>query len=155
MRQRIPLVTSLTLLAVFLGVSTFLLVQSVVAKKHDPTIICRTSITAGLTDGPHAPLDLSGDVEMYVRSDLSFTGRLTLKQGGSHVAMKGQGAGHGVDIIFEPQGGKQLFAHGILEHSLYECSGNAGGPLVGPDYGDEGDWTNYPPFIRVISGTQR
>jgi len=141
------------LVAVLLG-GLLLMVRSATGRSAEQ-VVCRTSVTAGLTDGPHAPLDLSGDVELLVQPDQSFTGVLTLKTDGSKIGIKGQGAGRGIDIIFEPPGGKQLFAHGVLEHPIWECQGNAGGPLVGPDYGDQGDWTTYPPFIRVISGTTR
>lgn len=147
-------ITGLGLIIVVVTSVSLLIAQEVMAKRNI-VVVCRTGITAGLTGGPHAPLDLSGNVELFVKEDLSFTGVLTLRNGGSKINIKGQGAGRGIDLVFEPTNGKQLFAHGVLENSIWECKGNAGGPLVGPDYGDQGDWTNYPPFIRVISPTVR
>ncbi len=101
-------ITGLGLLVVLVASMSLLLVQEARAKRNK-AIICRTGITAGLTDGPHAPLDLSGNVELVVKEDLSFTGVLTLQDGGSTINIKGQGAGHGIDLVFEPAGGKQLF----------------------------------------------
>jgi hypothetical protein len=112
---------------------------------------CTAGIEAGLTDGPHAPLDLSGNFSLIVNSnDLSFYGALTLNAAGEQIAMTGQGVGRGIDIVFETAAGDLLFAHGSLQAPLSECVGNAGGPLVGPGFGDQGDWTTRPPFIRVI-----
>jgi hypothetical protein len=111
---------------------------------------CSAGIEAGLTDGPHAPMDLSGNFVLIVNpDDLTFYGSLTLNSG-EEIGITGQSVGRGIDIVFQTAEGELLFAHGSLQAPLSECSGNAGGPLVGPDFGDQGDWTTRPPFIRII-----
>jgi hypothetical protein len=117
--------------------------------------VCGTGLSAGIYHGPDSPIDLSGYLTLYVQPDLTFTGTLALKKDGSTVGVRGQGVGRGIDMVFMPASGKELFAHGALEYSLAECKGNGGGTLTGPADRDLGDWTNYPPFIRVISGTIR
>src|SRR5689334_210378 len=113
-------------------------------------ISCETGIEAGLTQGPDSPLDLSGQLRLTVAPDNTFVGTLTLKKDGSVVKVTGMGAGRGVDMVFDPGNGTLFYAHGSQQYAIYECKGFVGGPLVGPRYGDIGDWTNYPPYIRVI-----
>ena len=112
MRRRMAVPASIVALGVKVLSVRCLLVQNVLAKP-EKAIVCRTSITAGLTAGPHAPLDLRGDIELYVQPNQSFTGRLTRKQDGGTVNITGQGVGHGIDSVFAPASGKQLFAHGV------------------------------------------
>jgi hypothetical protein len=144
------LMTGLLLVTVFAWQLLLTNAQESTPEMPSDVFACSAGIEAGLTDGPHAPLDLNGTFILMVNpDDLSFYGTLVLNSGGE-VAMTGQSVGRGIDIVFETGEGSLLFAHGSLQAPLSECSGNAGGPLVGPDFGDQGDWTTRPPFIRVI-----
>lgn len=120
----------------------------------ETSFVCETGIEAGLTQGPDSPLDLSGTLRLTVAPDSSFAGTLTLKKDNSVVKVTGMGTGRGIDMVFDPGNGKLLYAHGSQQYAITECKGFVGGPLVGPRYGDMGDWTNYPPYIRIISGTR-
>jgi hypothetical protein len=126
-----------------------------VAQTKKPTVICKTGLIVGINTGPSAGTDLSGDFELYVQPDLNFTGTLKLKKDGGIVNVNGQGSGRGIDMIFTAGKDQLLFAHGVLERDIYNCQGISGGTLTGPKHGDTGDWTTYPPYIRVISGTRQ
>ena len=142
--------TALVLITVFAWQLLLTHAQESTPEASSDVFACSAGIEAGLTDGPHAPLDLSGNFILMVNpEDLSFYGTLTLNNGEA-VAMTGQSVGRGIDIVFETSDGSLLFAHGPLQTSLHNCTGNAGGPLVGPGFGDSGDWTTRPPFIRII-----
>jgi hypothetical protein len=155
MSTRLILILSGVGIFAILGVLLVTVVKPFNSNNTQPvTIICQTGIQAGLTQGPDSPLDLSGDLKLIVTSDATFSGVLTLKKDGSQVNVKGAGTGRGIDLVFDMGNGKLLFAHGSQENPIYDCQGYVGGPLTGPCYGDTGDWTNYPPFIRVISGTR-
>lgn len=117
-----------------------------------PIAVCKTGLIVGIGVGPNAGTDLSGDFELQVSKDQSFVGTLKPKNGGV-ISVTGQGAGHGIDMVFDLGGDKLAFAHGVMQSDVYNCKGLSGGTLTGPEHGDIGDWNNRPPFIRVISGT--
>jgi hypothetical protein len=103
--------------------------------------------------GPDAGFEVEGTITYGVRADGTFDVVIDADDG-TKVRGKGQAVGRGLDMVFVMDNGDHLYAHGTLDTGdLRQCVGGAAGPLTGPRYGDIGDWgSNYPPYIRTISG---
>jgi hypothetical protein len=56
------------------------------------------------------------------------------------VPVVGQSTGRAINLLFTVGDGQYLFGVGTMEHDLATCDGAMGGPFVGPQPGDAGDW---------------
>jgi hypothetical protein len=52
----------------------------------------------------------------------------------------GQANGHAINLMITVGDGKYVFGVGTLEQPIDQCAGEMGGPFVGPEAGDFGDW---------------
>jgi hypothetical protein len=104
-------------------------------------------VQARIHQGPDAPMDLSGDLVLDVNLDGSFAGDLVTNQG-MRVRVTGQGVAHGADIVLDLGDGRRIFTHMALEYDIRQCRGGGRGIMIGPRYGNFGDWGR-----RIISPT--
>jgi hypothetical protein len=58
----------------------------------------------------------------------------------SEIRATGQVNGQAINLIFVVRPDTYIFGVGTLQHPVPECSGVWGGPFVGPELGDIGDW---------------
>jgi hypothetical protein len=105
-----------------------------------PTVqICNGQFEGTVYRGPSEGFTLMGDLELQIESSGSVSGVLANREG-SEVNVVGQANGRAINLVFNLANGQRVFAVGSLEKDIRDCQGVAGGPLVGPQPGDSGDW---------------
>jgi hypothetical protein len=58
----------------------------------------------------------------------------------SEITATGHVNGQAINLIFVVRPDTYIFGVGTLQHPVPECAGVWGGPFVGPELGDIGDW---------------
>src|ERR687886_2775957 len=99
-----------------------------------------SEVQAKIHSGPDAGTDLSGDLVLAVNADGTFSGDLVRKSDGARFRVTGQGSGRGGDLVIELGGDQRLFSHISQDYDIRECRGGMRGNLIGPRYGNFGDW---------------
>jgi hypothetical protein len=109
-------------------------------------IACGGRFEATVRQGPSAGLSLMGDLVLRVEPSGRANAVLTLRDR-SEIKATGQVNGQAINLIFVVRPDTYIFGVGTLQHSVPECAGVWGGPFVGPELGDIGDWfsTNITP----------
>lgn len=109
--------------------------------------ICLVPFEATVRQGPDAGtaytglLALTADASGAVRGTLVPSALATPTAASkAGIGVVGQTAGRAINLLFATGGGRDLYGVGVLERPLAECTGAMGGPFVGPDPGDAGDW---------------
>jgi hypothetical protein len=100
---------------------------------------CTMNFEATVRQGPDAGTAYTGTLKLTSGANGSLSGVLT-QQNGGQVQVAGQANGRAINLIVDLGGGKHLFGVGTLENDFSQCKGAVGGPLVGPQSGDTGDW---------------
>ena len=103
------------------------------------SIACGGRFEAAVRQGPSAGLALSG--QLVVRVDPSGQARavLTLRDG-TTLPATGYVNGQAINLIFVVRQDTYLFGVGTAQRDFRDCAGVWGGPFVGPELGDIGDW---------------
>jgi hypothetical protein len=99
---------------------------------------CTGDFEAGIYSGPDKGLMLNGKLELSMDTGKvkgTFTG-----SDGKSVTVTGQAEGQAVNLAFQLGEKRYLFGVGTSVEDFSQCGGAAGGPLVGPQPGDSGDW---------------
>jgi hypothetical protein len=109
-------------------------------------IACGGRFEATVRQGPSAGLSLRGDLVLRVEPSGRADAVLTLRDR-SEITATGQVNGQAINLIFVVRPDTYIFGVGTLQHPVPECAGVWGGPFVGPELGDIGDWfsTNIQP----------
>ena len=115
---------------------------------------CEFEFDATVHQGPSAGLALIGILQFDLDTTGGLTGTFALEDG-SEALVAGQVNGRAVNLIFDL--GDQRYIYGVGT-SLYnvrdeDCGGELGGPLVGPEPGDSGDWRKGKPGKGVLNLT--
>jgi hypothetical protein len=107
---------------------------------------CGGPFEATVRQGPSAGLSLRGDLALRVTQAGRASAVLTLGDG-SVIHATGQVNGQAINLIFVVGQDTYIFGVGTLQHPVPACAGVWGGPFVGPELGDIGDWfgTNMAP----------
>ena len=107
---------------------------------------CGGRFEATVRQGPSAGLSLMGDLVLRVEPSGRAHAVLTLRDR-SEINATGQVSGQAINLIFVVRPDTYIFGVGTLQHPVPECAGVWGGPFVGPELGDIGDWfsTNITP----------
>lgn len=108
-----------------------------------PPIVCRSNFEATVHQGPSAGLTLTGILSIIVKDDGALDGQLTLADG-SQVATVGQANGRAINLMLTTPDGQPIFGVGTAAQPISQCDGVLGGPFVGPQSGDSGDWVIEP-----------
>jgi hypothetical protein len=98
-------------------------------------------LDATIYQGPSTGLTMIGDLQFDVESDGSLSGRFILDDGGE-VPLAGQVNGRAINLILTVAEGKYIYGVGTALNDIIsdECGTAMGGPFVGPEAGDSGEW---------------
>ena len=109
-------------------------------------VACAGRFEATVRQGPSAGLSLVGQLVVRVAPSGRANAVLTLRDG-SEINATGQVNGQAINLIFLVRPDTYIFGVGTLQRDVRECEGVWGGPFVGPELGDIGDWlgTNIRP----------
>lgn len=107
---------------------------------------CTGPFEATVHQGPDTGLALVGNLTFHDDGSGGLTGTLVLGDG-SEVAVVGQANGRAINLLFALGPGLEgphIYGVGTASHNIRECTGDVGGPLVGPQPGSSGDWAFCP-----------
>lgn len=104
-------------------------------------IHCVVHFEATVRQGPSAGVELIGMFDFKVGPTGVLHGKL-LQGDQSELQVAGQVVGRAVNLVFILAEGKYIFGVGTALNQIknYGCGGVLGGPFVGPEPGDAGDW---------------
>ena len=110
-------------------------------------IACGGRFEATVRQGPSAGLSLVGQLMLRVEPSGRASAVLTLRDG-SEIKATGNVNGQAINLIFVVRPDTYVFGVGTSQHDFHACAGVWGGPFVGPELGDIGDWfaTNIRPM---------
>jgi hypothetical protein len=100
---------------------------------------CGGRFEATVRQGPSVGLSLVGQLEVRVEPSGQARAVLTLRNGATLPAT-GHVNGQAMNLIFVVCQDTYLFGVGTSQRDFRECAGIWGGPFVGPEQGDIGDW---------------
>jgi len=103
------------------------------------SIACGGRFEAVVRQGPSAGLSLSGQLVVRVEPSGQARAVLTLRDG-TTLPATGYVNGQAINLIFVVRQDTYLFGVGTAQHDFRDCAGVWGGPFVGPELGDIGDW---------------
>ena len=123
-----------TLLVVWQGLS-------VISAAQVTVFHCDMGLDATIYQGPSAGLKMIGDLQFDVDDDGSLIGRFIL-EGGGEVPVAGQVNGRAINLIITAAEGKYIYGVGTALNDITsdDCGTAMGGPFVGPEAGDSGEW---------------
>jgi hypothetical protein len=102
-------------------------------------VACGGRFEARVRQGPSAGLSLVGQLVVRAEPSGRASAVLTL-QDGSTLPATGHVNGQAINLIFVVRQDTYLFGVGTAQSDFRECAGVWGGPFVGPELGDIGDW---------------
>ena len=102
-------------------------------------IACGGRFEATVRQGPSAGFSLVGQLVVRAEPSGRASAVLTL-QDGSTLPATGHVNGQAINLVFVVRQDTYLFGVGTSQHNFHECAGVWGGPFVGPELGDIGDW---------------
>lgn len=112
---------------------------------------CLLPFEATVRRGPSAGLALTGTLSLAIDARGTAWGILALPDGAGDLVV-GQGDGRAVNLLVTLADGRVVYGVGVAEHDVRDCTGAMGGPLVGPQPGDAGDWsTTGNPFYPTVA----
>jgi hypothetical protein len=103
------------------------------------SIACGGRFEAIVRQGPSAGLALVGQLVVQAEPSGRAKAVLTLRDG-TTVPATGHVNGQAINLVFVVRQDTYLFGVGTSQRDFYECAGVWGGPFVGPELGDMGDW---------------
>ena len=122
------------------------------------TAACELPLELAVRQGPNAGLAWRGTLRLALDGDGGLSGVYLARrdEAGNEVAtatpegdptagtielpVVGQATGRAINLMITVGDGQYVFGVGTLERPLDQCGGEMGGPFVGPEAGDTGDW---------------
>jgi hypothetical protein len=102
-------------------------------------LACGGRFEARVRQGPSAGLAFLGQLVVRVEPSGRASAVLTLRDG-TTLPATGHVTGQAMNLIFVVRPDTYLFGVGTSQRAFQECAGIWGGPFVGPEQGDLGDW---------------
>jgi hypothetical protein len=102
-------------------------------------VACGGRFEATVRQGPSAGLSLAGQLVVRAEPSGRATAVLTLRDG-TTLPATGYVNGQALNLVFVVRQDTYLFGVGSSQRDFHECAGVWGGPFVGPELGDIGDW---------------
>lgn len=100
---------------------------------------CVLDFEATVHQGPSTGLSLNGELTLEIEQSGSIRGQLTTMDN-LEIRITGQAIGQSLDLLFYVDKDTYIFGTGVAEMAVHHCWGVFGGPFVGPQPGDNGDW---------------
>ena len=100
---------------------------------------CGGRFEATVRQGPSAGLVFVGQLEVQAAPSGQAKAVLRLRDG-TTLPATGHVTGQALNLIFVVRQDTYLFGVGTSQRDFHECAGIWGGPFVGPEQGDIGDW---------------
>lgn len=116
------------------------------------TQLCVIPFEATVRSGPNEGLTLEGFLGLGIRPDGSVENGALAQPEGETLSVVGQVNGRAVNLMITVADGRYAFGVGTseldfreacragVESGMYSAVGQMGGPFVGPQTGDSGDW---------------
>jgi hypothetical protein len=135
-------VAVLTIISVFAVFAAVWALPMLSVAAQDDTVSCSMEFEATVYHGPSEGLNVLGTLEMEIDETGSLTGMMTSEDGSLEVPVVGQANGRAINMAFNLGAGVYIFGIGtaVNDSAGEDCGGVLGGPLVGPNPGDSGDW---------------
>ena len=97
---------------------------------------------ATVRQGPSAGTEVSGDLTIEISADGTLSGDLKPASGGADITVTGQATGRAINLAFDlgKISGVEQYLFGVGTVAGDICDSPTGGPFVGPQPGDSGDW---------------
>ena len=107
--------------------------------------LCYADFEATVRQGPSTGLEQNGILVLRVEADGKIDEGSLIAAEGPAVTVVGQMDGRAVNLLFEVGEGQFLYGVGVLQNDIEggcqaALNGAMGGPFVGPELGDSGDW---------------
>jgi hypothetical protein len=106
--------------------------------------ICIAPFEATVRQGPDTGTSYVGTLALGISPSGAIDEGVMVLEDGTSISVVGQADGHAVNLLFTVAEGQYLFGVGTAEANLDDChgalAGTMGGPFVGPQPGESGDW---------------
>lgn len=113
-------------------------------------LVCGFAFEATVRQGPSGGTTYRGGLKLAVDPTGGVTGWLGVPDPNvatpasvedvEWVAVAGQARGRAINLLFQVSEDHYVYGVGTLEQPITACEGRLGGPFVGPQPGDAGDW---------------
>ncbi len=117
---------------------------------------CVLPFDVAIRQGPSAGTDLLGYLALITDETGASSGAFVTEDEQT-LPVVGQINGHAVNLMFTPAAGPPIFGVGTSAVDLSTCHGAlyspGGGPLVGPNAGDSGDWAVVTDYDLILDGS--
>lgn len=107
-------------------------------------LTCIGPFEATVHQGPNTGLSLIGDLELTIDGRGDAIGVLRLEEE-DEVSTVGQVDGKAINLVFVVGEERYIYGVGGSVQDIRDCDAVWGGPFVGPDSGDMGDWARKRP----------
>jgi len=98
------------------------------------------TVRQGLSEGK----SFAGSLALQEDADGGLSGTFASTDGKTTAQVVGQANGHAINLAIDLGNKQYLFGTGTMWNTFSECSGAMGGPFVGPQICDIGDWSVNP-----------
>lgn len=102
--------------------------------------VCLLPFEITVRQGPNEGQEYVGALALKVAADGAIDEGFFATVDGDGFAVVGQATGRAVSLLITFADGQYLYGVGAAEQAVAACAGEMGGPLVGPERGDLGDW---------------
>jgi hypothetical protein len=96
---------------------------------------------ATVRKGLSAGTSFAGSLALQEDDDGALTGTFDSTDGKLSAQVVGQANGHAINLAIDLGNRQHLFVVGTMWSTFAGCTGAMGGPFVGPQIGDIGDWS--------------
>jgi hypothetical protein len=114
--------------------------------------LCLMPFEAAIRQGPNAGETYLGLLALDVSSDGAIDQGVFVTTEGDDLAVVGQATGRAISLMITVEDGRFLYGVGTAEQPVVACDGQMGGPLVGPEGGDTGDWAVVDLGATALAG---
>jgi hypothetical protein len=141
------------------GLAAVLGTRAVAAQDATPAAgMCAIPLELAVRQGPNAGVAWRGELRLSADESGGLSGVYAARKdeagtavesgttdadpmaGTQELPVVGQANGRAINLMITVADGQYVFGVGTLENDISQCGGEMGGPFVGPEPGDTGDW---------------
>src|SRR5664279_5766672 len=100
-----------------------------------------TGFAATVRQGLSIGTSYTGSLALQEDDNGELSGTFTSTDGKINAPVVGQANGHALNLAIDLGNKQYLFAVGTMWNTFADCTGAMGGPFVGPQLSDIGDWS--------------